>query len=59
MQDVIIKKSKIHGKGVFANRDFKKGEAVMKWDISKTISKEQFEKLSEQEKIYTNSTGGR
>jgi SET domain-containing protein len=29
--DVIIKKSKIQGKGVFAARDFTKGEIVLKW----------------------------
>jgi len=58
MQDVIIKKSKIHGKGVFANRDFKKGEVVLEWDISKTIPETKFKVLSEQEKIYTSSTGG-
>ena len=28
MEDVIIKKSEIHGKGVYANRDFKKGEEI-------------------------------
>jgi len=29
--DVIVKKSKIHGIGVFAVRDFKKGEIVLHW----------------------------
>ena len=34
MPDVIIKDSKIQGKGVFANKNFKKGKMVMKWDAS-------------------------
>ena len=29
---IIIKESKIHGKGVFAGKDFKKGEVVVRWD---------------------------
>lgn len=29
MRNLIVKNSKIHGKGVFANRDFKKGETVL------------------------------
>lgn len=31
-QDLIIKKSKVHRKGVFANRDFKKGETVLHFE---------------------------
>jgi len=31
MLDVIVKKSKIHDNGVFAARDFKKGEVVLHW----------------------------
>lgn len=33
MRNVIVKKSKIHGKGVFALRDFKKGETVLEWNL--------------------------
>jgi hypothetical protein len=29
---IAIKDSRIHGKGVFANQDFKKGEIVLRWD---------------------------
>ncbi len=46
MSDLIIKKSKIHGKGVFADRDFKKGEVILKWDLRKTILKKDIHKLS-------------
>ncbi|MBD3247639.1 SET domain-containing protein-lysine N-methyltransferase [Candidatus Pacearchaeota archaeon] len=48
--DVIIKKSKIHGKGIFALRDFKKGEIVLHWDTSDRISKEEYDTLSDYEK---------
>ena len=32
MSNVIVKKSKINKKGVFAVKDFKKGEIVLKWN---------------------------
>ncbi len=56
MSDVIIKKSKIHGKGVFVNRDFKKGEVVIKYNLKK-LTKEEFENLSEKEKHFTCKEG--
>ena len=49
---VIIKKSKIHSYGVFTNKDFKKGEIVLKWNTSKTLSKKEVNKLSDNEKQY-------
>jgi uncharacterized protein len=50
-QPVIVKNSKIHGKGVFANKDFKKGEIVIKWN-AKHITKEDLDKLSEKDKKF-------
>ncbi len=50
--DVIVRKSKIEGKGVFANRNFKKGEVVLKWDTSHELTKEDADKLSEKEKKF-------
>jgi len=42
-----ISKSKIHGKGIFANKDFNKGEVVLRWDsCSRKISGEEYPKLS-------------
>jgi SET domain-containing protein len=32
MQDVVVKKSGINNQGVFAARDFKKGEIVLRWN---------------------------
>jgi SET domain-containing protein len=50
--EVVIKPSDIHGKGVFASRDFKMGEAVLLWDRSDIISAEEFKKLADDEKRY-------
>ncbi|MFH0814584.1 MAG: SET domain-containing protein-lysine N-methyltransferase [Candidatus Falkowbacteria bacterium] len=47
MQAIIIKKSKIQGKGVFAARDFKKGDIVIKWRPKKILTREQAEALPE------------
>jgi 3-methyladenine DNA glycosylase AlkD len=46
---IVIKDSKIHGKGVFANKNFKKGEVVIKW-YPRKVSKEEINKLSTYEK---------
>ena len=54
--DVVVRKSKIgqfsDGLGVFANRDFKKGEVVVKYDL-KLLTKKEFETLPEKEKQFT------
>ena len=43
-----ISNSRIHGKGIFASRNFNSGEVVLRWDsCSKNISDEEFSKLSE------------
>ncbi len=51
--DVLLKKSTIgqfeDGLGVFANRDFRRGEIVVKWNL-KTLTQEDFQKLSDSEK---------
>ncbi len=55
-KDVIVKKSKIKGRGVFALRDFKKGEVVLKWN-PKPITKAASEELSDLMKRYVGHTG--
>lgn len=50
--DVIVKKSKIEGLGVFASRDFKKGEIVIKWDISHQLTSDKIKEITEKEKKY-------
>lgn len=51
MNDIVIKKSKINNKGVFANRDFKKGEVVLLWK-PQVISEEEYKELSEKNNNY-------
>jgi hypothetical protein len=46
-KDWIVKRSKIHGKGVFATRDFKKGEVVIEWDLKSQVKKEDIPDLPE------------
>jgi hypothetical protein len=53
IEDVSVRKSGIgqfeDGLGVFANREFKKGEIVIKWNL-KALSQEEYNKLTEYEK---------
>lgn len=30
--NIVVRKSKIHNNGIFANKDFKKGDVVLKWN---------------------------
>lgn len=50
-KDILVKKSEIIGKGVFAARNFKKDEVVLRWK-PKQLSKTQLNKLSDKEKHY-------
>jgi len=50
MTDVSVKKSKIHGKGVFANKDFKKGEKILAIDDTHVV--DDLFKLTEYQKTY-------
>ncbi len=54
MKDIRIKKSKIgqFDKGVFAIRDFKKGEVIIKYRL-KTLTEKEFENLSNELKKFT------
>jgi len=53
---VIVRDSKIHGKGVFATRNFKKGEVVIAYQL-KQITEKQFQELPEQEKHFASHDG--
>ena len=60
MNDVVIKPSNIHGKGIFALRDFKRGEIVLDWQPCSTIlSKKEVERLPIVEKQYVSVTDKR
>lgn len=56
---VIIHKSSIDGEWVFAARDFKKGEKVLHRDISKTVSKSLFQKMTKKQKDYISFVEGK
>ena len=55
--DVIIGKGNLAGKGVYANRDFKKGEVVIKYNL-KPLTEEEFKDLPESEKMFTHTHWG-
>jgi len=57
MQKVIIGKGNLVGKGVYANRDFKKGEVVVQYYL-KPITQEEYEGLPKSEKEFTHSQYG-
>lgn len=57
MSDVIIGNGNLDGKGVFANRDFKKGEVVIQYQL-KPLTVEEFNNLPEAEKRYTHTHNG-
>ena len=60
IKNIVIKKSKIEGKGIFANRNFKKGEIIIDWSkCSKILSEEEFKKLSEDGKKYVSFIDGK
>lgn len=52
MKDLIIGKGNLAGKGVYAGRDFKEGEVVVKYHL-KHLTQKEFEALPEWEKEFT------
>ena len=52
MNDVVIGVGNLTGKGVYANRDFKNGEVVIRYHL-KPLTKTEFEELPDDEKIFT------
>ena len=57
MSDVIITKGNLAGRGVYANRDFKKDEIVIKYNLRPLAGKE-IEKLANSEKEFTHAHQG-
>lgn len=49
---VTVKSSAINGEGVFALRDFRYGEVVVRWDDTREISKDELEQLPLLERKY-------
>ena len=52
MSGVIIGKGNLAGKGVYANRDFKKGEVVIKYNL-KPLTKEEYKNLPKRKDAYS------
>ncbi|MFA6271635.1 MAG: SET domain-containing protein [Patescibacteria group bacterium] len=50
--NIIVKESKINNKGVFAGRDFKKGEIVLPWQANTILTMEEVKKLPPEERHY-------
>ncbi len=57
MNDVVIGKGNLSGRGIFADRDFKKGEVVIKYSL-KALTEDEFKKLSKTEKNFTHNHFG-
>ncbi|MBI3485921.1 SET domain-containing protein [Candidatus Daviesbacteria bacterium] len=57
MSDLIFGKGELAGKGVYANRDFKKGEIVIKYNL-KPLTKEEYKNLPKSEKMFAHTHWG-
>lgn len=58
MSDVIIGKGKLAGKGVYAAKDFRKGELVVPYNL-KELSQAEFDALPHSEREWTHSFWGK
>lgn len=58
MSDVTIGSGKLAGKGVYAARNFKVGEAVMKYKLQE-LTQDDFSKLPPEEHMFTHSFWGK
>lgn len=56
MNDVIINKGNLAGKGVYAARDFKEGEIVIKYNL-KPLTEQELNNLPQDEKEFTHMHG--
>ena len=52
MNDVYLGKGNLAGKGVYASRDFKKGEIVIRYEL-RALTEQEFVEISEDEKEFT------
>src|SRR5688500_2460313 len=50
---VEVRESSIHGLGLYALRDFRAGEIVLRWNLSRLIPKVEMISLPEEERKYT------
>jgi hypothetical protein len=57
MDDVVVGEGNLAGKGVYAGRDFKKGEVVIRYRL-RVLSKAEFAGLPESERMFTHRHNG-
>ena len=58
MKDVVIGKGKLAGKGVYAARDFKKGELVELYNL-KALTQNEFDSIPKNEQMFVHSFWGK
>ena len=49
---VVIQKSKVNGVGIFAPKNYEKGETIIEWDKSHILEEEEVDSLTDIEKKY-------
>ena len=54
---VVVKRASTKGKGVFAVEPIKKGEVVLKWDMSHKLKQDDLKHLSQYDKDHLNYIG--
>lgn len=57
LNDIFIGKGNLAGKGAYANRNFKKGESVIKYNL-RALTKTEYKKLPKSEKMFTHTDRG-
>ena len=55
---IITNKSKIHGRGIFAARDFTKGDTIIKWGSHECITEKDIAKLPKKEQKFISYING-
>jgi hypothetical protein len=57
MKDVILGRGELSGKGVYANKDFKTGEVVIRYSL-KHLSEDELGTLPQSEKVFVHKHRG-
>ena len=57
--DVVVKRSKINGLGIFAARNFKKEAVVIKWNAYRELQKQDVENLSKADREHVSFIEGK
>jgi len=52
--DIVIGSSNISGRGVFARRRFRKGETVLRWDLSQKIRRDTIDSVPLEQRHFLN-----